>query len=255
MDKDQRLRYSRHILLPNIGLEGQERLAHAHALIVGAGGLGSPVALYLAASGVGHLTVCDGDTVEISNLQRQILHGEDALGRNKADSAKASLGRLNASVEVTALPRAVGKEELRRLCAQADVVIDCSDNFATRHAVNDACVTARRPLVSGAAIRFDGQVAVFDLRAAESPCYHCLFPDTGLADDVRCADNGIFSPLVGIIGSIQAAEAVALLAGIMPGLAGHLLLVDALTMTFRRIALAQDSGCPVCRRARSAPPA
>ncbi|MDA8382128.1 MAG: HesA/MoeB/ThiF family protein [Betaproteobacteria bacterium] len=253
MDKDQRLRYSRHILLPNIGLEGQERLANAHALIVGAGGLGSPVALYLAASGVGHLTVCDGDTVEVSNLQRQILHGEAALGRNKAASAKESLARLNASVEVTAVPRAVGKPELRGLCAQADVVVDCSDNFATRHAVNDACVAARRPLVSGAAIGFDGQVAVFDLRAPESPCYHCLFPDTGLADEVRCADNGIFSPLVGIIGSIQAAEAVALLAGIVPGLTGHLLLVEALTMNCRRIALTKDTACPVCRLACNAP--
>ena len=179
MDDNQLLRYSRHILLPQIGIEGQEKLLGAHALIIGAGGLGSPAALYLAASGVGRITICDGDTVDLTNLQRQIAHFTHSLGSNKATSAQRTLAAINPEIRVTAIPHRIEGAELNQLVAQSDVVLDASDNFATRHAVNLACVAHRKPLVSGAAIRFDGQVTVFDLRTPSSPCYHCLFPEAG----------------------------------------------------------------------------
>ena len=246
MNDDQLLRYSRHILLPEIGIEGQQRLLDAHALLIGAGGLGSPAALYLASAGVGTLTVCDGDAVDLTNLQRQIVHREAAIGTNKADSARATLHALNPGIAVHALAERVAGERLQALVAAADVVLDGSDNFATRHAVNRACVRARKPLVSGAGIRFDGQLAVFDLRSANSPCYACLFPETGENEEMRCAVMGVFAPLVGIIGAMQAAEALKILAGAGQPLAGRLLLLDALGMTVRTVNLQRDPDCPVC---------
>jgi len=246
MNDDQLLRYSRHILLQEIGIEGQQRLLDAHALLIGAGGLGSPAALYLASAGVGTLTICDGDTVDLTNLQRQIVHREAAVGTNKADSARDTLLGLNPGIRVNALPERIGGEKLQSLVATADVVLDGSDNFATRHAVNRACVRLCKPLVSGAGIRFDGQLAVFDLRRADSPCYACLFPESGENEDVRCAVMGVFSPLVGIIGAMQAAEALKILAGTGEPLSGRLLLLDALAMDVRTVKLQRDPVCAVC---------
>lgn len=246
MDDNQLLRYSRHILLPQIGIEGQEKLLGAHALIIGAGGLGSPSALYLAASGVGRITICDGDSVDLTNLQRQIAHFTHSLGTNKATSAQRTLKAINPEISVTAIPQRVEGAELDHLVAQSDVVLDASDNFATRHAVNRACVAHGKPLVSGAAIRFDGQVAVFDLRAPSSPCYHCLFPEAGGEEGERCAVMGVFAPLVGIIGSTQAAEALKILSGAGQPLNGRLLLLDGLQMEWRSIRLKKDPACPVC---------
>lgn len=246
MNDDQLLRYSRHILLREIDVPGQQRIIDAHVLVIGAGGLGSPVLLYLAASGIGHITVCDDDTVDISNLQRQIAHRSDAIGRNKAESAAAAMRAINPGIAVQALTQRLTGAALATQVATADVVIDASDNFATRHAVNRACVEHRKPLVSGAAIGFDGQVTVFDLRHTDSPCYHCLYPDAGGSEEVRCAENGVFSPLVGIIGSVQAAETLKLLCGAGHPLNGRLLLLNALSMQWRSIRLQKDPGCPVC---------
>ncbi|MEN6586535.1 MAG: molybdopterin-synthase adenylyltransferase MoeB [Sulfuricella sp.] len=246
MDDNQLLRYSRHILLPQLGVEGQEKLLAAHALIIGAGGLGSPIALYLAAAGVGHITICDGDTVDLTNLQRQIAHYTHSLGSNKALSAQRTLAAINPEIRVTAVPHRIAGDELAQLVAQADVVLDASDNFATRHAINLACVKHRKPLVSGAAIRFDGQVTVFDLRHPDSPCYHCLFPESAEEEGERCAVMGVFAPLVGIIGTMQAAEALKLLAGIGQSLTGKLLLLDGLSMEWRQVRLKKDPACPVC---------
>ncbi len=246
MDDNQLLRYSRHILLPEIGIEGQQRLLDAHALLIGAGGLGSPAALYLASAGVGTLTICDGDTVDLTNLQRQIVHREDSVGTNKVDSARATLHAINPRVTIHAVAERVAGARLEALVAAADVVLDGSDNFATRHAVNRACVAARKPLVSGAGVRFDGQLAVFNLRAPDSPCYACLFPEAGENEEMRCAVMGVFAPLVGIIGAMQAAEALKILAGAGEPLSGRLLLLDALTMDVRTVRLKRDPACTVC---------
>ena len=208
LNDEQLLRYSRHILLPELGIDGQQKLLAAHALVVGAGGLGSPVSLYLAASGVGRITLCDHDKVDLTNLQRQIVHHTDSIGTQKVDSAQRTLARINPEVEVVALAERMQGSRLEELVQQADVVVDATDNFATRHAINRACVRFRIPLVSGAGVRFDGQVAVFDNRRNDSPCYNCLFPEDGDAEEMRCAVMGVFAPLVGIIGSIQAAEAL-----------------------------------------------
>jgi molybdopterin/thiamine biosynthesis adenylyltransferase len=248
MDDQQLLRYSRHILLDEIDIEGQSRLLAAHALVIGAGGLGSPAAMYLASAGVGRITLVDGDTVDLTNLQRQIMHATDRVGQAKVESGREALRQINPGVEVVALAeRAVG-ERLRQLVESADVVLDCSDNFATRHAVNRACVEAGVPLVSGAAIRFDGQVSVFDTRREEAPCYACLFPPEREFEEVQCSAMGVFSPLVGIIGTVQAAEALKLLAGIGRSLAGRLLILDAREMEWTSIAVARDGNCPVCRQ-------
>jgi molybdopterin/thiamine biosynthesis adenylyltransferase len=249
MDDDQLLRYSRHILLPEIGIDGQQKLLEAHALIIGAGGLGAPVALYLAASGVGRLTICDDDAVDLTNLQRQIVHFTDAIGEPKVESARRTLSRINPNVQVTTIAERVNGERLDGLVASANVVIDCTDNFSTRHAINRACVKFRKPLVSGAAIRFDGQIASFDLRKPDSPCYHCLFPESGDLEEMRCAIMGVFAPLVGIIGSMQAAEALKLLMGIGRDLSGRLLLLDALAMEWRSVRLKKDPACSVCGEA------
>ncbi len=246
MNDQQLLRYSRHILLDQIGIEGQEQLLSARALIVGAGGLGCPAALYMAAAGVGTLVIADDDEVDLTNLQRQILHREHSVGRAKVESARESLLDINPGVQVITLKQRLQGDDLTAQIAAADVVLDCSDNFATRHAINRACVSTRTPLVSGAAIRFDGQVSVFDSRESSAPCYHCLFPEGGEAEEVRCAVMGVFAPLTGIIGSVQAAEALKLLARTGRSLAGRLLLLDALGMEWRSIALPRDPGCPVC---------
>ena len=246
MNDDQLLRYSRHILLPEVGIEGQEKFKRAHALIIGAGGLGSPVALYLASAGVGTLTICDGDTVDLTNLQRQIVHRTDAIGMAKSASAQRTLAGINAGISVHAIGERVEGTRLSELVRDADVVLDCSDNFATRHAVNRACVAHAKPLVSGAGVRFDGQIAVFDRRDPAAPCYHCLFPEHGDNEDMRCAVMGVFAPLVGIIGAMQAAEALKLVAGIGTSLSGRLLLLDALAMEWRTVRLKRDASCAVC---------
>jgi adenylyltransferase/sulfurtransferase len=246
MNDDQLLRYSRHILLPEIGIEGQERLASAHVLIVGAGGLGSPVALYIAASGVGQITICDHDKVDLTNLQRQIVHHTGSIGAPKVDSARDTLARINPEVRVRAVQERIEGERLESLVRDADVVLDATDNFATRHAINRACVRQHKPLVSGAGVRFDGQVTVFDLRRDDSPCYHCLFPEGQDMEEVRCAVMGVFAPLVGIIGATQAAEALKLITGAGEPLTGRLLLLDALAMQWRSIKVTKDPGCPVC---------
>ncbi|MCR4302893.1 MAG: HesA/MoeB/ThiF family protein [Gallionella sp.] len=246
MDDQQLQRYGRHILLNEIGIEGQQRLLDARALIIGMGGLGSPVALYLAASGVGQLTLCDHDTVDFSNLQRQIIHRTSSVGQPKVVSAQAALRDLNPEVECIALPVRADETQLRDLVAQTDVVVDCSDNFATRYAVNRVCLAQRKPLVSGAAIQFDGQVSVFDFRREDAPCYNCLFPEDSQAAEMRCATTGVFAPLVGIIGSLQAAETLKLLMGMERGLSGRLLTVNALDMNIMRSTLSKDSACRAC---------
>ena len=249
MNDEQLLRYSRHILLPEIGIEGQQKLLAASVLVIGAGGLGSPVALYLAAAGVGRLVICDDEAVDLTNLQRQIVHRTGSVGRRKVDSASETLAGINPEVKVVALPERVDEKRLEALAREAVVVVDGSDNFATRHAANRACVRTRKPLVSGAAVRFDGQAAVFDLRAAGSPCYACLFPESGESEDVRCAVMGVFAPLTGIIGSIQAAETLKVIMGTGETLAGRLLLLDVLAMQVRTISLRKDPACPVCATA------
>lgn len=246
MNDQQLLRYSRHILLDPIGIEGQDRLLASRALIVGAGGLGCPSALYLAAAGVGTLVIADDDEVDLTNLQRQILHRERSVGQAKVESARDALHDINPATEVIALRRRLSGDDLLEQVALADVVLDCSDNFATRHAINRACVATATPLVSGAAIRFDGQVSVFDVRADDAPCYHCLFPEGEDVEEVRCAVMGVFAPLTGIIGTVQAAEALKILAHTGRTLAGRLLLLDALTMEWRTIGVPRDPGCAVC---------
>ncbi len=246
MNDNQLLRYSRHILLPKIGYEGQEKLVNSHALIVGAGGLGSPVALYLAASGVGKLTICDFDTVDLTNLQRQIIHTTQSVGINKAVSAQQSIYAINPDVRVQTIQQKSTEAEFEQLIKQADVVIDCSDNFATRYALNRVCLKLKKPLVSGAAIGFEGQISVFDFRNQASPCYHCLYPDVGNDAEMRCAENGVFAPLVGMIGTAQAAEALKLIMQIGENLQGRLLLLDALSMEWRTIKLSRDLACSVC---------
>lgn len=301
MNDEQLLRYSRHILLDEISIEAQERLLGSTALVLGAGGLGSPAALYLAAAGVGRILLADGDTVDLTNLQRQILHTADRVGMAKTASARQTLAALNPGVVVVPLPRldtgddipspgqsassgsvcttaqaangvapdttsaTTGSDtpaganppssppashaqtsSLREAVAQADVVLDCSDNFATRHALNRACVQLRKPLVSGAAIRFDGQLSVFDMRQQTSPCYHCLFPDGEDVHEVRCSQMGVFAPLTGIIGTMQAAEALKLAGNFGTPMTGRLLMLDARTMRFTDIRVPRDPDCPVC---------
>lgn len=247
MDDQQLLRYSRHILLDEIDIEGQSRLLAAHALVIGAGGLGSPAAMYLASAGVGRITLVDHDSVDLTNLQRQIMHTTARVGRPKVESGKEALAQINPGVEVTALAERVEGERLLELVRAADVVLDCSDNFATRHAINRACVQAGVPLVSGAAIRFDGQVSVFDTRRDDqAPCYACLFPPDREFEEVQCSVMGVFSPLVGIIGTMQAAEAIKLAAGVGRSLAGRLLILDAREMEWTQIGVARDRNCPVC---------
>ena len=251
MNDEELLRYSRHILLPEIGIEGQERIRAASALVIGAGGLGSPASMFLASAGIGRLTLVDGDAVDLTNLQRQILHSTERIGVNKAISGLSTLAALNPQVRLAAVTERVGASELDALVAAADVVLDCTDNFATRHAINRVCVARRRPLVSGAAVRFDGQLAVFDLRRADSSCYACLFPEGDAQDDL-CAVMGVFAPVTGIVGAMQAAEALKLVAQAGMPACGRLLLLDALSMDVRTVRFEPASGCAVCRsRARN----
>jgi molybdopterin/thiamine biosynthesis adenylyltransferase len=243
---DQLLRYSRHILLDDIGIEGQERLLGAHALVIGAGGLGSPVALYLGSAGVGRITLVDDDQVDLTNLQRQIAHTTARVGQPKALSARQAIAGLNPDVQVTPRVERAGAAQLDALVATADVVLDCCDNFATRQAVNAACVRHRKPLVSGAAVRFDGQLMVHDPRNARSPCYACVFPPDGDVQETQCATLGVFAPLVGIIGAMQAAEALKLLAGAGTPATGRLLMLQARAMEWSEVRTARDPACPVC---------
>ncbi len=246
MNDDQLLRYSRHILLNELGVEGQERLLAASALVIGAGGLGSPVALYLASAGVGHITLVDHDTVDATNLQRQIAHNLARVGLPKAQSAKVAMLAINPEVRIDAIEQRAADALLDRLVPSADVVLDCTDNFATRHAINRACVRHGVPLVSGAAIRFDGQLSVYDPRDVASPCYACVFPDTDGLEETRCATMGVFAPLVGIVGTMQAAEALKLLAGMGSRLVGRLQMLDGRGMEFTEVRLARNPACPVC---------
>lgn len=248
MDDSQLLRYSRHILLDELGPDAQARFAAAHVLVIGVGGLGAPVAQFVAAAGVGTITLCDADRVDLTNLQRQILYATHDVGQPKVQAAAARLAAINPEVVLRPLAERVDLERLATLVATADVVADCCDNFATRHAVNRACVMAGKPLVSGAAIRFDGQVAVFDTRDPASPCYHCLFGEDDELEETRCATMGVFAPLVGIVGATQAAEALKLLAGVGESLAGRLLLLDALVMQWREMRVPRDPECAVCRK-------
>ncbi len=248
MTDDQLLRYSRHILLDDIGIEGQEKILTSHALIIGAGGLGSPVALYLGSAGVGKITLVDNDVVDMTNLQRQIAHNMARAGMNKAQSASESIAAINPEVQIHCVMQRADAALLDSLVAQADVVLDCCDNFTTRHAVNAACVKHKKPLVSGAAIRFDGQISVFDPRSDLSPCYACVFPPQATFEETRCATMGVFAPLVGIIGSMQAAEALKLLTGVGSSLAGRLLMLDGRAMEWSEVRVPRQKSCPVCAR-------
>ncbi|QTN25792.1 molybdopterin-synthase adenylyltransferase MoeB [Rhizobacter sp. AJA081-3] len=250
MSDEQLLRYSRHILLDEIGVEGQQKLLEAHALVIGAGGLGSPVALYLGTAGVGTITLVDHDTVDVTNLQRQIAHTLERVGQPKVGSAARAIAAINPEVRVVGLQERADAQRLDALVAAADVVLDCSDNFSTRHAVNAACVAHRKPLVSGAAIGFDGQISVYDTRADNNPCYACIFPPEATFEEVRCATMGVFAPLVGIIGTMQAAEALKLLAGVGSSLAGRLQMLDARSMEWNEIRVARAPKCPVCAALR-----
>ena len=246
MNDDQLLRYSRHILLDEIGIEGQARLLASHALVIGAGGLGSPVVMYLGTAGVGRITLVDHDTVDLTNLQRQIAHQLSRVGQPKAESARQTVAAINPDVQLRPVILRADAGWLDSAVQQADVVIDCSDNFQTRHAVNAACVAHKKPLVSGAAIGFDGQVSVYDSGQADAPCYACIFPAEATFEDVRCATMGVFAPLVGIIGTVQAAEALKLLMGVGSSLAGRLQMLDARSMEWTEIRMARQAGCAVC---------
>lgn len=248
MKDEALLRYSRQIMLPEMDVAGQQKLVEASVLIVGMGGLGCPAAMYLAAAGVGHLIIADDDTVELTNLQRQVAHSQASLGESKVASAEQTLRGLNPDVRITALNRRLQDQALLDAVAEADVVVDACDNFITRFAVNRACIQKHKPLVSGAAIRMEGQVAVFDSRNPESPCYQCLYSE-GDDDDASCSHNGVMAPLVGIIGSIQAMETIKVLTGIGKTLAGRLLLLDAITMQWREMKLPRDVNCQACGQA------
>jgi molybdopterin-synthase adenylyltransferase len=254
MNDDDLLRYSRHLLLDEIGIEGQRRLLAAHAIVVGAGGLGSPVALYLGSAGVGRITIVDDDCVDLTNLQRQIAHDLARIGTPKAESAARSIAAINPTVRVTTVRERVDAKRLLELVANADVVVDCSDNFATRHAVNAACVRQAKPLVAGAAIGFDGQLSVYDTRRVDSPCYACAFPPDPAFVDVACATMGVLAPLVGVIGSMQAVEALKLIVGIGTPLVGRLQMLDSRTMEWTEVRVERDSRCTICGTRRAVPP-
>jgi len=246
VDDQQLLRYSRHILLPEIGIEGQERLRAGAALVVGAGGLGCPAALYLAAAGIGRMVLADSDQVDLTNLQRQILYRTDSVGRSKVDAARSALLSLNPEVDVVGLKARVDSKDVEALVARADVVLDCCDNFPTRHALNRACVKHAKPLVSGAAMRFEAQLMVFDLRRADAPCYACLFPEDGEVEEVQCSVMGVFAPLTGVVGAMQAGEAIKLLAGAGESLSGRLVMFDAKSADWRTVRVKRDPSCKIC---------
>ena len=246
MNDDQLLRYSRHIFLDEIGIQGQQQMLASQVLIIGAGGLGCPSALYLGSAGVGSITIVDDDRVDATNLQRQIAHSTSRIGLLKVDSVREAVAAINPDVKVVPIAQRANDELLDVLVRKADVVLDCSDNFATRHAINRACVKHRKPLVSGAAMRFDGQVAVYDARRADSPCYACVFPESEQAPEANCATMGVFAPLVGVVGSVQAAEALKLLCGVGQPLTGRLLMLDGKFMQWSEMALSRNESCIVC---------
>ena len=251
LDDTQRLRYSRHLLLDEWSEEAQERLLASHALVIGAGGLGAPALMYLASAGVGRITVVDHDTVDLTNLQRQIAHTTDRVGQAKAESARQALAQLNPAVQVQAVAQAADAALLATWVPQADVVLDCTDLFDTRHLINRACREAGVPLVSAAALRFDGQISVYDPRNPLSPCYACLFPPDAPPEEARCALLGVFAPLVGMMGVMQAGEAIKLLAGLgasagQMSLAGRLLMVDGRNWQVTALSVRRDPACPVC---------
>ena len=246
MTDDQLLRYSRHILLDELGVEGQERLMASRALVIGAGGLGSPVALYLATAGVGQITLVDHDTVDLTNLQRQLAHSVARIGMPKTESARQAIMEINPEVAVIAIQARADAKLLDELVPGADVVLDCSDNFATRHLINAACVKHGKPVVSGAAIRFDGQISVYDPRDLSSPCYACVFPPDSDLEETRCATMGVFAPMVGIIGAMQAAEALKMVAGVGQSLAGRMLMLDGRAMEWNAVQIPRNPACPVC---------
>jgi len=246
MNDEQLLRYSRHLLLEEIDVAGQEKLLASHAVIIGAGGLGSAAAPYLAAAGIGKLTLVDHDQVDLTNLQRQVMHSHKTIGQNKAVSGKQFLEQLNSTIELIAVEERASAELLNPLLPTAQIVLDCTDNYATRQLINLACVEHRLPLVSGAALRFDGQVNVFDIRSPESPCYACIFSPEEQFEETNCASMGVFAPLVGIIGSIQAAQALQLLIGLGDSLIGRMLLWNALTTQIDEIRLKRNPECSVC---------
>ena len=253
MNDTQLLRYSRHILLDEIGIEGQEKLLASHVLIIGAGGLGSPVALYLGSAGAGHITIVDHDTVDATNLQRQIAHRLSSVGQYKAGSIRQAIADINPDVQVTVVTQRADDALLDTLVKQADIVVDCTDNFATRHVINRAAVRHQKPLVSGAAIRFDGQVAVYDTRHASSPCYACVFPETRQVEEAQCATMGVFAPLVGIIGSIQAAETLKVLCSAGETLTGRMLMLDGRSMSWNEVRIPRDPHCAVCGQQAQTP--
>ncbi|AVQ83959.1 MULTISPECIES: HesA/MoeB/ThiF family protein [unclassified Variovorax] len=255
MEDSQLLRYSRHILLEEFGIDGQERVSAGRVLMIGAGGLGSPVALYLAAAGVGRIVLVDDDEVDLTNLQRQVAHTHGRVGLSKVESAAQAMRDINPGISIETHAVRADEALLSRLVSQADVVVDCCDNFATRQAVNRACVAHARPLVAGAAIRFDGQLSVYDTRDAASPCYACLFPPDATFEETRCAVLGVFGPVVGTIGTLQASESLKLLAGIGPSLAGKLLMFDGRSTSFDTLRVARDPQCSVCGQRPSLAPA
>jgi molybdopterin/thiamine biosynthesis adenylyltransferase len=246
MIDNQLIRYSRHILLPEIEFEGQLNILNGHILIVGAGGLGSAASIYLVASGIGKITICDFDNVDLSNLQRQILHTDKSIGINKAVSAKSTLELINPEVKVFGVKERLDIEQMKKLANEVDVIIDCSDNFLTRYSLNQIAYDLEKPLVSGAAIGFDGQVSVFDFRDKDTPCYQCLFPDSGEDEELRCSDHGVFSPIVGIIGCTQAAEAMKLILKVGKSLMGRLLILESKDMTWKTLRVLKDPHCKVC---------
>lgn len=245
LSDEQLLRYSRQIMLPEVEIDGQEAWLNARVLILGVGGLGSPVSMYLAAAGVGELVLVDDDEVDLSNLQRQIVHTTQRIGEPKVTSAQATLSALNPDTKFTAIDRRLSDEELEKLVSEVDLVVDCTDNFTTRFAVNRACVVHKKPLVSGAAIRMEGQIAVYDSRQNDSPCYQCLYKQ-GDDENLTCSESGVLAPLVGIVGSVQAMEALKVLAGVGEPLVGKLLLLDGRTMEWRSLKLRKDKACPIC---------
>lgn len=245
MNDQQLLQYSRHLLLPEIDMQGQQAWLDARVLILGLGGLGSPVALYLASAGVGTLVLVDDDAVELSNLQRQVIHTTETLGTPKAASAAAQIAKINPTTEVEVRVERLQGDALQQVVESVDLVVDCTDNFTTRHALNRACCSAKKPLISGAAIRFEGQITVYDPRHELSPCYRCLYPESAELD-LNCSTSGVFAPLVGMVGTVQAAEALKVLANIGEPLVGRLLMVDALRMDWRTLKLKADPNCPVC---------
>ena len=246
MNDQQLLRYNRHIMLPQIDIAGQKRLLDAHVAIIGVGGLGSPAALYLAASGIGRLTLVDFDTVELSNLQRQIVHTENRLGANKAISARQHLQLINSDIEIHCIEQQPDEAMLRQIAEQCTLVLDCTDNFTSRYAINRACYQVGTPLVSGAAIRFDGQITVFDFRNDQNPCYACLYGDSVSGEEQTCSENGILAPVVGMVGCAMATEAIKLICNIGDSLVGRLLLLDALNMQWREMRYAKDPACKLC---------